>query len=189
MEKWTKNELDRREIMIRHRRRSFGILGGMVGIFISGLALYYESFAFKENPHGNSPIVVEYNNMRKSLEQLESTRRSLSGEMVGFPYAPEGAQEDLEFIYGTPSEMGMKIERTGKLIDIVTTNMEQFREKNEVIRNYEEWKPYLFRGLGFGAIGLTMVAPIIFGLTMDNINGRKRDKELGLVPQKGTGTP
>ena len=127
--------------------------------------------------------------MRKSLEQLESTRRSLSGEMVGFPYAPEGAQEDLEFIYGTPSEMGMKIERTGKLIDIVTTNMEQFREKNEVIRNYEEWKPYLTMGLGLGAIGFMMIAPIIFGLTMYNISDRKRDKELALIPQKGTGTP
>ena len=182
------NRLNREEINRRHRRRSLGVLGGMVGISISGLALYYESFAFKENPHGNSPIVVEYNNMRKSLEQLESTRRSLSGEMVGFPYAPEGAQEDLEFIYGTPSEMGMKIERTGKLIDIVTTNMEQFREKNEVIRNYEEWKPYLTMGLGLGAIGFMMIAPIIFGLTMYNISDRKRDKELGLIPQKGTGT-
>ena len=52
------NRLNREEINRRHRRRSLGVLGGMVGISISGLALYYESFAFRENPHGNSQLLL-----------------------------------------------------------------------------------------------------------------------------------
>ena len=127
-------------------------------------------FGLSPNPHEESPVVLQYKEMRETLDVLNSRRRlEDSIDNIEIPYMTEPIRADLEELFN------YKIKRAGvldKVIYFVESDLLKTKEKKE----FRIYDAKLNKNLkdSFSAAAITLLADI--GLAFSCIHANRRIK-------------